>query len=349
MHDDNLPPYLYSQYGLRALVCHGSVQGRRGNYSLAEGLDLEALHGSQTPPLENSSVLVPTVAVRGQHLLAGEDGIGTCHETQHLLLLGERRSASGKTDDGSRHHHASRGNGPQSSIEWRRGIVSHGRALDRHKRVNREGFRVRGHRGHGVDETDMILWLLPEPQDATRAHVQSRVPDVLDGLQALVVSPRGDDGGVVLPRGIDVVIIRRKSRLLQLLGLVEIDHAQRDADLHAHAAHAVDHGLDVLEVRLAAAHVAPRGAHAEPRAAVVLRDARGLEHRVHGDHLGGLEPRVVPRRLRAVRAVLGAPAGLDVHERAHLDGGGVVEFPVDVALGLSIYVSMVILEHKVGI
>jgi hypothetical protein len=36
--------------------------------------------------------------------------------------------------------------------------------------------------------------------------------------------------------------------------------------------------------------------------------------------------------LGAVRAILGAASRLDVHERAHLDGAGVVEFAVNSAL-----------------
>ena len=125
------------------------------------------------------------------------------------------------------------------------------------------------------------------------------------------------------------MVVSRESGILEILGLVLIDHAQGHAHLHVQLADARDHRLDVLQTGLPTPHVPPGGTHAEPSAAVGFGVAGFLQHVLDGRHLGGLEAGVVARGLRTVGAVLAAPAGLDVHQGAHLDGGGVVEAAVD--------------------
>lgn len=182
---------------------------------------------------------------------------------------------------------------------------------------------------HGVDQSDVVLGLLAQTEDASGAHVDACLLHIVDGSKTLIVRARGDDARVVLARSIYVVVVGSEPGILELACLLSIDHAEGDAGLHAESTHALDHLGDVLEVGLPAAHVAPGSAHAEARAAVLLCYAGCLEHRVDVDHLGGLEPRAVARRLGAVAAVLAAAARLDIHEGAHLDGGGVVEAAVD--------------------
>ena len=69
----------------------------------------------------------------------------------------------------------------------------------------------------------------------------------------------------------------------------------------------------------AVAHLAPRRAHAETRRAGLARLLRRVEHLGHRHQLLGVDARLVPRRLRAVAAVLGATAGLDGEQAAELD------------------------------
>ena len=52
---------------------------------------------------------------------------------------------------------------------------------------------------------------------------------------------------------------------------------------------------------------------------MLLRPPRAREHLVDVEHLLGPDVRLVVARLRAVRAVLGAAAGLHAEERAELD------------------------------
>ena len=294
---------------------------------------LLGLHGPQTPPVEHGLVLFPAIAGRGQHLLAREDGVSAGHEAHHLLLFTHCVATSSQADDGSGKDQTGGGNGAQYGVERDGLALTERRTLDGHQGVHRERLGVCRKGGHGVDQSNVVLGLLTQAEDASGAHVDACLLHIVNGGKALVVGACGDDAGVVLARGIYVVVVGSEAGVLELAGLLSIDHAESDAGLHAQGAHALDHLGDVLEVGLAAAHVAPGGAHAEARAAVLLCDAGSLEHRLDVDHLGGLEPRAVARRLGAVAAVLAAPARLDVHEGAHLDGGGVVEAAVDGGLG----------------
>ena len=186
-----------------------------------------------------------------------------------------------------------------------------------------------------MEQADAIGVLLAEAQDAAGAHADAGVADVAEGGQALVVRARRDDRRIELAARVDVVVVGRQARGLELARLLAVDHAECHAHLHAHVAHAGDHGRDVAQAVLAPPHVAPRGPHAEPRAAVVPGGARRGQHRLDALGLLGLEPRplLVPRRLRAVLAVLGAAARLDVHQRAQLHFGGGVEAAVQCSLG----------------
>lgn len=125
-----------------------------------------------------------------------------------------------------------------------------------------------------MQQADAVGGGLAQPEDATRADVEAGITDMFQGLQSLVKTPCRDDAGIKLAAGVEVVVIRRQARLLQFLGLLGVDHAQGDADLHAHGADSLDHLCDVLEAVLPTFHVPPCSAHAEPGATVLLGCAR---------------------------------------------------------------------------
>lgn len=108
---------------------------------------------------------------------------------------------------------------------------------------------------------------------------------------------------VVFSRRVEVVVVGSKTGIFELLGLVSIEHAERGADLHAHAANLLDHVDNALEVSLASVHVSPSSAHAEAGASVGLGSTGFFEHRIKLQQGRGLCGGVVSRRLRAVRAV----------------------------------------------
>ena len=104
--------------------------------------------------------------------------------------------------------------------------------------------------------------------------MQAGVAHVGESLEALVVGAGGDDGGVELAGGVDVVVVGGEAGVLEGAGLGGVDHAEGDTGLEAEGAHAGDHLDDVAQAVAAAAHVAPRRAHAEARAALVARRPR---------------------------------------------------------------------------
>ena len=103
-----------------------------------------------------------------------------------------------------------------------------------------------------------------------------------------------------------VVVI--ESCILQLFGLLVVEHAQRGTGFHAQRAHFPDHLQHGRHVLLGG--LAPGRAHAEAPGAGLLGCLGGLHHFVQFQHLLVLD-RGMERGLRAVAAVFGTAAGLD--------------------------------------
>jgi hypothetical protein len=133
------------------------------------------------------------------------------------------------------------------------------------------------------------------------------------------------------------VVVGRQTGGGKRVGLFLLQHAQGAARLHAQPAHDPHHLEDLLK-RGSVRHVTPRRAHAEPCRPLLTRTGRRQRqlverHQVGSGHLG-----LVVRRLRAVRAVLGASARLDAEEHAALHLVGAVKRTVS---GLRA-------EHEIG-
>jgi hypothetical protein len=108
---------------------------------------------------------------------------------------------------------------------------------------------------------------------------------------------------------------------LSFSGLAFLEHAERDAGLHAERldlAHHVEHAVEIVVLR-----PLPRGAHAEARGALGLGRLGGGDDFVERHQALALGIGVVARRLRAVAAILGATAGLDREQRRALNGVGI--------------------------
>lgn len=272
------------------LLCLVKVVGN--HLLLAVSTSGEALHGSETVLCEHGLVFVPAVAVGSQHLFTGENGIGTSVEAQDLLCLTHGGATSGDSDDSSGHDNSCSGDCTEDGVEadaFAARVITEWRTLDRDQSVDGERFRVGRHVGNGVKQTNMVLRLLAQTKDTTRADVDTCLAHIGQCLQTLVVGSSGDDGGVVLSRGVDVVVVCGQASRLELLGLVLVNHAECDADLHVHGAYTLDHGLDVLQAGLSSSHITPGCAHAEACASVLFCDASFLEYVVDWGHLGCLE------------------------------------------------------------
>ena len=241
----------------------------------------ETLHGSETVLGEHGLVFVPAVAVGGQHLLTSENGIGTSVEAQDLLCLAHGGTASGDSDNSGGHDDSCSGDGAEDGVEadaFAARVVTKWRALDRNQSVDGERLWVSRHVGDGVKQTNVILRLLAQTKDTTRADVDTSLAHIGQSLQTLIVGSGGDDGGVVLPRSVDIVVVCGQASRLELIGLVLVNHTECDADLHVHGAYALDHGLDVLQAGLSSSHVTPGCTHAETCASILLCDTGFVEY-----------------------------------------------------------------------
>ena len=144
-----------------------------------------------------------------------------------------------------------------------------------------------------MEEADTVGVSLTETKDTAGADVDTSIANVREGLQALIVRAGGDDSGVEFTGGVEVVVVCGQAGVLQFLGLVLVDHAEGDTDLHVHLSDTRDHLLDVLETGLAAAHVTPGGTHAEAGTTVGFGITGLGKDIVDRAHLGGLEAGVV--------------------------------------------------------
>mmetsp|Transcript_33157 Transcript_33157/g.104889 ORF Transcript_33157/g.104889 Transcript_33157/m.104889 type:complete len:398 (+) Transcript_33157:209-1402(+) len=330
---NSLPSLLRRSLGVRLGVAEAGLGDNDGATLLHGGLERlgEGRLPAQAERLEELAVRVELRVGRGEQLVAVEDGVGAGHEEHGLLGVAHLEAAGAEAHDGTRHGDA-RGSDGAGHVPDRRHVsharVGQRRAVHGHERVDGHGLGVLRQRRERVDEANAVHGLLPEPENAAGAHGDAGVAHVLDGLQAVLVAARRDYLGVVLGRCVEVVVVGREARILELTRLLRREHAQRGAALHAHLLHAGDHGQDVLEGVLLPAELAPRGAHAEARGAGLLRAARRREHLVHLHLRRGLDEGLVLHGLRAVAAVLRAAARLDGDERALLHLARVEEHAV---------------------
>jgi hypothetical protein len=254
---------------------------------------LETLHGCKSVAVEHLLVLVPAVALGGQHLFTSKDCICASGEAQDLFGFAHCRAASGNADDSCRHDDAGSGYRAEDGVEADTLAVAEWSALDGDQSVDGERFGVFRERSHGVEQTDMVLWLLAQTENAAGANVDASGANVLECCKALIVAASRDDRRVVLSACVEVVVVCGQTSAFQLVGLTLVDHSKCDASLHVHRYDALNHCSDVLQARLATSHVTPSGTHAEPCASIALCDPGSFEDGVDGGHLGCFEALMV--------------------------------------------------------
>ena len=158
---------------LSRLVClHGHVC----QADLSVFTPLERLHRLQSVLFKHGLVLVPSVALGGQHLLTCKDGIGTCGKAKNLLGLTHGRSTGCDSDNGLWHADSGCGNGSEDRVEFNAlslRVVAERRTLDWNQGVDREGFWVCWKGRDSVDQADVVFWLLAETEDTSGANVDS--------------------------------------------------------------------------------------------------------------------------------------------------------------------------------
>ena len=245
-------------------------------------------------------------------------GVGGVVLGRHLLEGRKGHTPRGEANHRGGHGDARGGNGACHLKDVGRLELGQRRALDRHERVDRHRLRVLLHGAQLVQEADAVRLGLAETEDAAAADGDARGADVLDGLEAVVVRPRRYHRRVVLAGRVEVVVVRRQSGLLELLGLLLVDHAEGAAHLETERVDLAHHRQNLSERALLVPKLAPRRPHAETSGARLLGATGRGDNVVHGHHGRRLHRGLVAAGLRAVLAVLVAPARLDREQRALL-------------------------------
>mmetsp|Transcript_28529 Transcript_28529/g.83972 ORF Transcript_28529/g.83972 Transcript_28529/m.83972 type:complete len:394 (-) Transcript_28529:656-1837(-) len=266
--------------------------------------------------LKQTSILVEGRIVGGEQRIAVEDGIGPGRKHHELLGVAEAQASGGETHHGAGHDDPRRGDHARhvegvNAVDVDVLSVAEGSALDADQGVDGDALGMLGKGGQYVEQSHPILFLLPQAQDSSAAHADTRVSHVGDGIETILVAPRGDDVGIMLGTRIEIVIVGRQSGILELLGLLRVEHAEGAAHLQTHAVDSPHHFENVIEGVLFAPQFAPRRAHAESRGSGVLGLLGGLEDFLDLHGRGGLDEGLVTGGLRAVRTILGAPPRLD--------------------------------------
>ncbi len=158
-----------------------------------------------------------------------------------------------------------------------------------------------------------------EAEDAAATDGHSRVLDVLDGSQAVLVGMRGHDVRIVFRGGVEVVIVGGYAGGFELLCLLGAQLAEGDADFHSELGYILDDIEDLLEALCSSTDAAPCGTHAEAGGAGFGGDFGALEDIAFRHQTLRLDAGFVACGLRAVGAVLGAAAGFDGEKSAELD------------------------------
>mmetsp|Transcript_21414 Transcript_21414/g.41994 ORF Transcript_21414/g.41994 Transcript_21414/m.41994 type:complete len:466 (-) Transcript_21414:148-1545(-) len=283
--------------------------------------------------VEHLLVLVELRVGGSEEGVTSEDGVGTAHEHESLSSDRELKASCRETHHGARHDNASGGDHTHHIVPGRGAAlcdeaVTERGASDGHECVEGHRLRVGLKGGEGEQESNTVVFLLTETNNATAADGDACLAHVLNGVEAVIVGAGADDLGVVLTTGVDVVVVGGETCLLKLLGLVRSEHTEGGADLHAHAVDLLDHLEHAVE-GLLVANLTPGRAHAEAGAASGLGAASSVEHIVELHGRRGLDKSLVVLRLGAVTTVLGASTGLDGKQSALLHLAGVEVHAVD--------------------
>ncbi len=259
--------------------------------------------------------------VGGEEFVAVEDGVGTGEEAKGLCFVGEAGAASGEADfcfgdgDAGDGDHADEVEGIDLWI-FGEGCAGHG-----HEGVDGDGFRLGIEVGDDFEEAEAVGDGFAEAEDTAAAHGHASVLDVFDGAEAVFVGVCGDDVGVVLGGGVEVVVVGGDAGIAELYGFIGAEFAEGYADFHAEFRDVADDVEDLIEALCAAADTTPSSAHAEAGGAGSGGGLCAFEDVAFSHEAFGFDAGFVAGGLCAVGAVFGAPAGFDGEEGAELDFG----------------------------
>ncbi len=287
---------------LSAGVC-GTVRGL--------GLELEFLDPAH---------VVIALGIRcGEEAIAVEEGIRAGVEREGLEFARHFRAPRREAHFGTGEEDARRGYEADELQRRHGGLLRKRSAGDGHKHVDGHGLRRGVKAGEDLEHAQAVVLGLTHAEDAAAAHGDARRLNMGDSAQAIIESVCAHNAGVVLGRGVDVVVVSGEAGVFELAGGFLSQRAEGDAGFQAKGADAA-HGFEHFgELGAIVRDAAPGGAHAEAGAAGLFGGA-GVRLDLIGAHeRRTLQIRGVMGGLGAVGAVLGAAAGLDGEEGAELD------------------------------
>ena len=194
----------------------------------------------------------------------------------------------------------------------------HGGAFERDEEVH--GDRIGVESAQRVDRFDDLLIRFAHAHDQARTWRQAPGLRLLHGVRALFERVGGADFFVVRFGGVEVVVVRVNTVFLESFGLVVLEESQARAHFQLRVRVLDRLGDFTHPVDVTVRRPAPGGHEAHATRATFHPEGR-LAGGVLGAQPGVLEDlRVRSQTLRAVPAVLGAQAGLEVDQVVHLHG-----------------------------
>jgi len=258
------------------------------------------------------------VGVAGyQQFVAIKDGVGTGHEAQGLHGFAHLLAACGQAHTGFGHGDAGHSN-DADKVKGVDGVrVGQGGAGHAHQAVYGHGFWIGVEVGQLGNEASAVHGGFAHAHNAAAAHANAGAAHVLQSVQAVLVGAGADDVGVVLGRGVEVVVVVVKPGLFKGYRLVRFEHAQGGAGLHAQAFDGADEFAHFFNVAVFGG--TPCGAHAKAGGASVFGGLGGLQYFIYRHEFFGFDAGIKLGRLGAVAAVFGAAAGFNGQQRGQLD------------------------------
>jgi len=252
-------------------------------------------------------------------LLAEEEGVGSGQHAEGLCLHGHVGAARRHAYFGLRHEYTRCCNEAQHSEGVRWGQALQWGTREGEEGVDRDGLRVLGLVGQSLQQFAPVLNTFPQAQNTAAADVYAGLAYMPQGLQALLIAAGGDNVGIKLRGGVQVMVIGVEAGLFEALSLGGRQHTEGSANLEAQAAYLANHFEDGLEGG-ALPHLPPGGPHTKAGGPCFFGFAGGLEDFFQRHEFLHRECAGVAYGLGAIGAVLGAAAGFNGEQAAQLDG-----------------------------
>ena len=247
-----------------------------------------------------------------------KDGIRAGEEAQRLRLGRRATPAGAQADQRRRHQDARRRDRAHQLERISRRPIGERRARDADQQVDRARFRDADRATRAAQQAAAVVAALAHADDAAAADGDPGAPHARERREPVVVRARRDDVAVELRRRVEVVVVGGEAGLGErsACASVSMPSVQQASMPSARTPRTISSTRSNSAPRGTSRQAAPMQKRVAP---ALLRAARRLPappRRPSGRCR--CDAGLVVRRLRTVRAVLRAAAGLDAEEHAAL-------------------------------